>query len=155
MREMQVRSLGREDPLEKEMAPHSSVLAWRIPGMGEPCGLLSMGSRRVRHDWSDLAMRPLGEGNGNPLQCSCLENPRDGGALWTAIYGVAQSRTRVKSLSSSSLAGRFKSPFLKKISYFIMTERTNKMASDSWQIELFVSWCNVLKSHPNHKYKLT
>ena len=41
--------------LEKEMATHSSVLAWRIPGMGEPGGLPSMGSRRVRHDWSDLA----------------------------------------------------------------------------------------------------
>ena len=41
--------------LEKEMATHSSVLAWRIPGTGEPGGLLSMGSHRVRHDWSDLA----------------------------------------------------------------------------------------------------
>ena len=41
--------------MEKEMATHSSVLAWRIPGMGEPGGLLSMGSKRVRHDWSDLA----------------------------------------------------------------------------------------------------
>ena len=43
-----------------------------------------------------------GEGNGNPLQCSCLENPRDGGAWWAAIYGVAQSRTWLKWLSSSS-----------------------------------------------------
>ena len=43
-----------------------------------------------------------GEGNGNPLQCSCLENPRDGGAWWDAIFGVAQSRTRLKQLSSSS-----------------------------------------------------
>ena len=42
-----------------------------------------------------------GEGNGNPLQCSCLENPRDGGAWWAAVYGVAQSRTRLKRLSSS------------------------------------------------------
>ena len=42
--------------LEKEMATHSSVLAWRIPGAGEPGGLLSMGSHRVRHDWSDLAV---------------------------------------------------------------------------------------------------
>ena len=42
----------------------------------------------------------IGEGNGNPLQCSCLENPRDGGAWWTAVYGVAQSRTRLKRLSS-------------------------------------------------------
>ena len=45
---------------------------------------------------------PHGEGNGNPLQCSCLENPRDSGAWWAAVYGVAQSRTRLKRLSSSS-----------------------------------------------------
>ena len=45
----------------------------------------------------------VGEGNGNPLQCSCLENPRDGGAWWAAVYGVAQSRTRLKRLSSSSI----------------------------------------------------
>ena len=44
----------------------------------------------------------IGEGNGNPLQCSCLENPRDGGAWWAAVYGVAQSLTRLKWLSSSS-----------------------------------------------------
>ena len=44
----------------------------------------------------------IGEGNGNPLQCSCLENPRDGGAWWAAIYGVTQSWTRLKWLSSSS-----------------------------------------------------
>ena len=45
----------------------------------------------------------IGEGNGNPLQCSCLENPRDGGAQWAAIYGVAQNRTRLNRLSSSRL----------------------------------------------------
>ena len=44
----------------------------------------------------------IGEGNGNPLQCSCQENPRDGGAWWAAIFGVAQSRMRLKQLSSSS-----------------------------------------------------
>ena len=44
----------------------------------------------------------IGEGNGNPLQCSCLENPRDGGACWAATYGVAQNQTRLKRLSSSS-----------------------------------------------------
>ena len=44
----------------------------------------------------------IGEGNGNPLQCSCLENPRDGGAWWAADSGVAQSRTQLKRLSSSS-----------------------------------------------------
>ena len=49
----------------------------------------------------------MGEGNGNPLQCSCLENPRDGGAWWAAIYGVAQSCTRLKWLSRSSSSSLF------------------------------------------------
>ena len=47
----------------------------------------------------------IGEGNGNPLQCSCLENPRDRGSWWAAVFGVAQSRTRLKRLSSSSSRG--------------------------------------------------
>jgi len=50
----------------------------------------------------DFSLSCIGEGNGNPLQCSFLENPRDGGAWWAAIYGVAQSWTRLKRLSSSS-----------------------------------------------------
>ena len=60
-----------------------------------------MGSLRVGHDWA-TSLSCIGEGNGNPLQCSCLENPRDGGAWWASVYGVAQSRTRLKRLSSSS-----------------------------------------------------
>ena len=55
MRETWVGSLDQEDPLEKEMATHSSILAWRIPGTAEPGGLPSMGSHRVEHDWSNLA----------------------------------------------------------------------------------------------------
>ena len=50
------------------------------------------------------------EGNGNPLQCSCLENPRDKGAWWAAVYGVSQSQTRLKRLSSSSSSKREKKP---------------------------------------------
>ena len=91
--------------LEKAMAPHSSTLAWKIPWTEEPGGLQSMGSRRVGHDWATslhFHFSCIGEGNGNPLQCSCLENPRDGGAWWAAVYVVAQSRTRLKQLSSSS-----------------------------------------------------
>ena len=89
--------------LEKATAPHSSTLAWRIPGMEEPGRLQSMGSLRVRHDWATLLslFTFIGEGNGNPLQCSCLENPRDGGAWWAAVYGVTQSWTRLKWCSSS------------------------------------------------------
>ena len=48
------------------------------------------------------SINDIGEGNGNPLQCFCLENPRDGGAWWAAVYGVAQNWTRLKQLSSSS-----------------------------------------------------
>ena len=67
------------------------------------------GVARVGHDWAtslSLSLSPIGEGNGNPLQCSCLENPRDGGAWWAAIYGVARSRTRLKRHSSSSSSSK-------------------------------------------------
>ena len=87
------------------MAPHSSTLAWKIPWMEEPGRLQSMGLRRVRHDCAtslSLSLSCVGEGDGNLFQCSCLENPRDGGAWCAAIYGVAQSPTRLKWLSSSS-----------------------------------------------------
>ena len=86
---------------EKAMAPHSSTFAWKIPWVEEPGRLKSMGSLGVGHDWVASLSR-IGEGNGNPLQCPCLENPRDGGAWWAAIYGVTQSRTLLKRLSSSS-----------------------------------------------------
>ena len=86
---------------EKAMAPHSSTLAWKIPWMEGPGGLQPIGSRRVGHDWAASLSR-IGEGNGNPLQGSCLENPRDGRAWWAAVYGVSQSLTWLKRLSSSS-----------------------------------------------------
>ena len=54
----------------------------------------------------------IGEGNGNPFQCSCLKNPRDGRAWWAAVYGAAQSRTRLKRLSSSSSSRFFQAPLI-------------------------------------------
>jgi len=60
------------------------------------------GSDTTEQLYFHFSLPCIGEGNGNPLQCSCLENPRDGGAWWAAVYGVAQSRTRLKQLSSSS-----------------------------------------------------
>ena len=81
------------------MATHSSTLARKIPWVEEPGRLQSMGLLRVRHTEQlhfHFSLSRIGEGNGNPLQCSCLENPRDGGAWWAAVYGVAQSRTRLK-----------------------------------------------------------
>ena len=81
---------------EKAMAPHSSTLAWKITWMEEPGRLQSMGS--LESDTTErlhfhFSLACIGEGNGNPLQCSCLENPRDGGAWWAAVSGVTQSRT--------------------------------------------------------------
>ena len=86
------------------MATHSSTLAWKIPWMREPGRLQSMASWRVRHDWvTSLSLFTCmhWRRKWHPLQCSCLENPRTKGAWWAAIYGVSQSRTRLKCLSSS------------------------------------------------------
>ena len=178
---MWVQSLGQEDPLEKGMATHSSILAWRIPWTEEPgrlqsmrlaknqtqlkqhhtahfkiqCGHLGNNSynretlicglrflyvysvffllkrnkiflssvqlfscvRLFATPWTTARLVSLsiansrsllkfisiaGEGNGNPLQYSCLGNPRDRGAWWAGVYGVAQSQTRLKQRSSSS-----------------------------------------------------
>ena len=90
---------------ERAMAPHSSTLP------GESHGRKSLVScslwGRKESDTTEqlhfhFSLSCIGEGNGNPLQCSCLENPRDGGAWWAAVSGVAQSRTRLKRLSSIS-----------------------------------------------------
>ena len=111
--------------LEKEMATHPSILAWRIPGTGEPGGLPSMGSHRIGHDWSDLAAaaavvknpaaiagdirdagliprleRSPGGGHGIPLQYCCLENPMDRGAWLITVHGVTKSCTRLRWLGT-------------------------------------------------------
>ena len=79
------------------MAPHSSTFAEKIPWTEEPGRLQSMGS--LESDTTErlhFSLSCIGEGNGNPLQCSCLENPRVGGAWWAAVSGVAQSQTPLK-----------------------------------------------------------
>ena len=88
---------------EKAMVPHSSTLAWNLPQTEEPGGLQSRRSDMTERLHFHFSLWCIGEGNGSLLQCSCLENPRDGGAWWAAVYGVAQSRTRLKRLSSSIL----------------------------------------------------
>ena len=72
------------------MATHSSTVAWKIPWTEEPGRLQSWDHKESdtteRLDFP-FSLSCIGEGNGNPLQCSCLENPRDGGAWWAAVYG--------------------------------------------------------------------
>ena len=120
MQETQVQSLGQEDPLEKGMAAHSSILAWSFPWTEEPGRIQSMGSQRVRHDWAtkhstwEMSFpgdsdskesacnaggqgsipglgRSPGKGNGNPLQYFCLEDSTDREP--GGLHGVANSWT--------------------------------------------------------------
>ena len=87
------------------MAPHFSTFAWKIPWTEEPGGLQSMGlleSDTTERLHFHFPLSCIGEGNGNPLQSSCLENPKDRGAWQTAVYEVTQNRTQLKRLSSSS-----------------------------------------------------
>ena len=94
----------------------------------------------------------IGEGNGNPLRCSCLESPRDGGAWWAAIYGVAQSRTRLKRLSSSSSSRTF----LLILRYTVTWITQKKLSCKD-----FVFYCFSMKQvsewtrRPNHEFQVT
>ena len=92
-------------PTEKAMASHPVLLpgkshGWRSLEGCSPWG--RWGSDTTERLHFHFSLWCIGEGNGNPLQCSCLENPRDGGAWWAAVYGIAQSQTQLKQLSSSS-----------------------------------------------------
>ena len=100
-------SLGVTKPVEQRRQWHPTP----VPLLGKPHGRRSLvGCSPWGHKESDMteqlhfqfSLSCIGEGNGNPLQCSCLENPRDRRAWWAVIYGIAQSRTRLKWLSSSS-----------------------------------------------------
>ena len=119
MQETRICSLGWRDPLKKGMAPHSSLLAWRIPWTEEPGGLVHrVAQSRTRRKWLSTHAckvfpggsgsresacnvggpgllpgwgRASGEGNGYPLQSSCLENPKDRGAWRAIVHGVTES----------------------------------------------------------------
>ena len=102
---LEINSSWLELDLEKAMAPHSSTLPGKSHGRRSLVGCSPWGrqeSDTTKRLPFHFSLSCIGEGNGNPLQCSCLENPRDGGAWWAAVYGVAKSRTRLKWLSSSS-----------------------------------------------------
>ena len=90
---------------KRQWHPTPVLLPGKSHGRRSPVGCSPWG--RKESDTTErlhfhFSLSCIGEGNGNPLQCSCLENPRDGEAWWAAVYGVIQSRTRLKRLSSSS-----------------------------------------------------
>ena len=87
------------------MASHASTLAWKSHGRRSLVGCSPWGhyeSDTTERLHFHFSLSHIGEGNGNPLQWSCLENPRDRAAWWAAVYGVAQNQTKLKWLSSSS-----------------------------------------------------
>ena len=96
---------GWREAISRQWHPTPVLLPGKSHGRSSLVGCSPWGrqesdtTERLRFHFS---LSCIGEGNGNPLQCSCLENPRDSGAWWAAIYGVTQGRTRLKRLSSSS-----------------------------------------------------
>ena len=107
------------------MATHSSTLAWKIPWTKESGRLQSIGLQRVRHDWATSLSHFTfmhWRRKWQPTPGSCLENPRDGGAWWAAVYGVVQSQTRLKWLSSSS---SIECVQLQDVNHLIMEVQTN------------------------------
>ena len=101
----------------RQWHPTPVLLPWKSCGWRSLVGCSSWG--RKESDTTErlhfhFSLSCVGEGNGHPLQCSCLENPRDGGAWWAAVYGIAQSQTRLKRLNSSSSSSKLLSKFLSK-----------------------------------------
>ena len=109
---------------------------WRSLGGCSPWGHWELDTTQWLHFHFSLSC--TGEGNGNPLQCSCLENPRGGVAWWAAVYGVAQSRTRLKRLSSSS-----SSPFW----------GTQSSVPVFWTINYLDIWDSTLESKTSEGHK--
>ena len=140
------------------MTPNSSTLAWKILWTEEPGRLQSWGQEEL--DTTErlhfhFSLSCIGEGNGNPLQCSCLENPRDWGAWWAAVYGVVQSRTRLKRLSSSS-SSRVGSLVVQGLGVSAPTPKAQGLISSfAWLYIVFstgqvilsaLSWCSASTS---------
>ena len=122
---------------EKAMAPHSSTLAWKIPWMEEPGRLQSMRSLGVRHNWGfhfHFSHSCIGEGNGNLLQYSRLENTQDREGWWAAVYGVTQSRTRLKRLSCSSSSNGIFRPHNKSKQVMKLIRLTDLDGDLSWTL---------------------
>ena len=140
------------------MAPHSSTLAWKSHGWRSLVDCSPWG--REESDTTEqlpfhFSLLCIGEGNGNPLQCSCLENPRDGGAWWAAVYEVARSQTRLKRLSSNSLMKvNFICIFIFYLWTFIGCKEENQRISAFKQVErgVFVDLQFLLK--PRVEYLL-
>ena len=141
------------------MAAHSSTLAWQIPWTEEPGRLQSIGLLRVGHDWATSILLftftfhfHAMEKEMATLQCSCLENPRDSRAWWAAVYGVAQSRTRLKWLSKKMKA--ITCITLNKIPIWNRTSKKHNQRLPSRKNHVFFRTLTNLSSKPRLKFNI-
>ena len=201
---MWVQSLGQEDPLEKEMANYSSILAWKISRTEEPGGLQFMRLQRVGHDGahintsshmhmtvrvidekfqfsSQVALvvknphanaggirdtgsipglgRSPGEGHGNPVQYSCLENPMDRGARRAIVHRASKSWTRQKQLSKHSQTNikQITNTVQNRELYLILLRAyIEKQSTNKWIKSIYItdSPCCTPETNPTCKFTI-
>ena len=141
--------LGKFHVWFKTKQNKNQLYKWDLPGNHQTGGILTVlwelsfeGLQLYCAPFWLFIFRATGEGNGNPLQCSCLENPRDGGAWWAAVYGVAQSRIRLKRLSSSSSSSGARA----EGKMVIRQVKIHKAYSSYWNSAFFFcSWIDFLQ----------
>ena len=131
-----VRSLGQEDPLEKEMAILSSILTWRTPWTEEPGGLRSMGSQRVGHDWVtntthlELSLIYLG------FRKLLVKHPSFNHPWWSKLWPNSQKRKNKKTGGRWTMGFLVAPPFLRTLGLL----ESNFLPGFSWSLSLFLSW---------------
>ena len=127
---------------------------WRSLVGCSPCGRKESDTTEQLHFHFSLSC--IGHGNGNPLQCSCLENPRDGRAWWAAVYGVTQSQTRLKWLSSSSSSLPFRIWHYREflcvtvVQQFLTSLSLSPSVKREAMMRLFLRWLSSQISHYNY-----
>ena len=143
-------------PWRRQWRPTPVLLPWKFHGRRTLVGCSPWGpeeSDTTERLHFHFSLSCIGKGNGNPLQCSCLENPRDGGPWWAAVYGVAQSRTRLKRLSSSRFSTLSKQVVKRKgeiaccvsqASLFGRTLSSSTLMVAFWSSSISANWISVI-----------
>ena len=150
MQETWIQSLGQEDLLEKEMATHSSILAWKIPWMEEPGELQSMGSQRVRHDWATSLSLSI---PGNEVEVKSLSgvwlcDPMDHNLPDSSIHGVSPARVLEWVAISSSKDTK------SQIEAALFSSRLENMGSRSEQLPTSCPYWNMNKTWILYRYDI-
>ena len=138
----------KQEPWRRQWQPTPVLLPGKSHGRGSLLGYSPWG----RKEWDTtewlcfhFSLLCFGEANGIPLQCSCLENPRDGGAWWAAIYGVTQSQTRLSSSKQKPI--REKVLFLDKLYFDLINCKFIIIQSFLFLMVVFLFWLLIITTH--------